>query len=326
MKKALSFAGLLALLLPAAALAQSPIELISEVGEDLLEDYSRPLVESYAVAMGSGWYNTAKSHKLLGFDVGVRFMYIQVPEYAKYFTAESLLVIGLKPDSTGLETTFVTVESLATIFGRKGKQEHWLEPGQLGVPPAMPGGLGVDGMPFLLPQASVGLPFGFELTARYIPWPFKGTTVQFLGLGITAGLTSLPVLQMLPVDIAVQGFFQKVMIGDAMNSNTWGGNLHVSKTVAMLTPYAGIGFDNTTMNFDYTFTASVPKFDVGPPPRVYSDTLEIPVKFGYSSGVSWRGVVGARLKFGLMFVNADISRDLTKSYNAINVGTGIGIR
>ena len=253
-------------------------------------------------------------------------MYIQIPDHARYFTAESLLIVGLKPDSTGLETTFVAVESLATIFGPSGTQKHWLSDDQIGVPPAMPGGLGIDGMPFLLPQASLGLPFGLELTARYIPWPFEGTTVQFLGLGLKSELTALPGLNKLPLRLALQGFYQKVIIGDAMNSNTFGGNLHLSRKVAFLTPYAGIGFDNTTMNFDYTFKATVPKFDLGPPPKFYSDTLEIPVKYDYSSGMSWRGVIGVRAKFGMMFVNVDYSHDLAKGYNAINVGTGISIR
>jgi hypothetical protein len=310
----------------ASAEDPSPLELVGEVGEELLEDYSRPLVESYAVAMGSGWYNSAASHKFLGFDIGVRFMYIQIPDHAKYFTAESLLVVGLKPDSTGIETTYVKAESLATIFGPKGIQDHWLSEGQVGVPPAMPGGLGLNAMPFLLPQASLGLPFGFELTARYIPWPFKGTTVQFLGFGLKSELTALPGLNKLPFDLALQGFYQKVMIGDVMNSNTFGGNLHLSKTILMLTPYVGIGFDNTTMNFDYVFEAHVPKFEAGPPPRVLTDTVEIPVKFSYSSGMSWRGVVGAKVKLGLFFISADYGYDIAKSYHSVNVGAGVSIR
>jgi hypothetical protein len=324
----LLFACLLVVGMVSSASAEdpTPLELIGEVGEGLLEDYSRPLVESYAVAMGSGWYNSAKSHKLLGFDIGVRFMYIQIPDHAKYFTAESLLVVGLKPDSTGIETTYVTAESLATIFGPRGTQNHWLTENQVGVPPAMPGGLGLNAMPFLLPQASLGLPFGFELTARYIPWPFKGTTVQFMGFGLKSELTALPGLKGLPFSLALQGFYQKVIIGDKMNSNTFGGNLHLSRSFLMVAPYVGFGFDNTSMNFDYVFEAHVPKFEAGPPPRVLTDTVEIPVRFSYSSGMSWRGVVGAKVKLGLFFISADYGYDIAKSYHSVNVGAGIGMR
>ena len=35
----------------------------------LIEAYFSPLAESYGTGLNSGWYNTAKPHKLFGFDL-----------------------------------------------------------------------------------------------------------------------------------------------------------------------------------------------------------------------------------------------------------------
>ena len=83
-------------------------------------------------------------------------------------------------------------------------------------------------MPFVLPQASIGLPLGLEVTARYIPWPFEGKTVQFLGVGVKEELTSW--IKKMPLNIAIQGFYQQFTIEDAISSRTFGGNIHISKS------------------------------------------------------------------------------------------------
>lgn len=318
------FAIVFAALGATPAAASSPIDLISLIDSASLRQYAAPLVESYGVAMGSGWYNTAESHKFLGFDLGLRFMLIQVPVAARTFDAH---VRYCYFDPAQNDTVWVdTVVTTATLFGTKGVQNDWIPSGAVGVPPGLPGGLGISSMPFVLPQASVGLPFGLQLTARYIPWPFSGTTVQFLGFGLKEELTALPVLSKSPVKVAVQGFYQKVAIGSALNSNTIGGNLQASVKLLMLTPYAGIGFDHTTMDINYTFNFKEPKLELGPPPRFYTEDKSVVVNYAYNSAVNWRTTIGVKANLGLAFVNVDYSHNLTSGYNAISAGTGIGLR
>ena len=57
-----------------------------------------------------------------------------------------------------------------------------------------------------------------------------------------------------------------------------------------------------------------------------TEDVTIPVDFDYSSGINWRATLGARVKLGLMFLNLDYNRDLTNSYDAFSLGTGISIR
>ncbi len=304
----------------ATALAANPIELIAGVGEDLLEDYSRPLIESYGVAMGTGWYHSAHAHRTLGFDFGLRFMGILIPGDAKTFTAR---VKACSVTTTGeIDTFYVDVEGASTIFGPTGSQPVEV-PGQYaaGIPPELPGGLGLGFMPFVLPQLSVGLPLGLEVTARYIPWPFKGRTVTFLGFGLKEELTRW--IKKMPVNIAVQGFYQQFTIEDVIGSRTYGANLHVSKSLLLFAPYAGVGFDKTATDIEYTFQARYPS-GVGPGGLEY-DEVDIPVDASYSLA-NIRGTLGVALKFGLVLVTADYSRNFSTGYNAVNVGAGIAMR
>jgi hypothetical protein len=323
-KTALVCSLLAALALPAAA--QNPVQLISQVGSDLLKDYTRPLVESYGVAMGSGLYQSAKAHKFLGFDVGVRFMLITIPDDARTFTAR-VKACSLNTTLHKIDTFEVIVEGAATIFGERGLDSSWIPAGAIGIPPALPGGLGVNRMPFLLPQASVGLPVpGMELTVRYIPWPFKGTTVQFLGFGLTEELTAIGGLKKLPFDFALMGFYQKFTIGSEMAATTIGGNARISAGILMLTPYAGFGVDKTDVRFDYDFTFNAPGIDPGPPPRLTTTPTTIPVVFSYGSGWNARATFGLTLKLLLLQLNADYNRSLTSGYDALNFGLALALR
>ena len=56
-----------------------------EDGKSLIEAYISPLGFSLGSALNNGWYNTAKAHKLGGFDVTITANIVMVPEEAKTF-------------------------------------------------------------------------------------------------------------------------------------------------------------------------------------------------------------------------------------------------
>lgn len=326
MKNILTAACLLSLALPAAR-AESPTELIAKVGDSLLVGYARPLVESYAVAMGSGLFHSAKAHKLLGFDIGVRAMAIRIPTAGKTFRAK---VKYCYFDPKFRDTVWVdtVIENAATVFGKAGADRIWIPEGAVGVPPGLPGGLDLDYMPFVVPQASIGLPVqGMEAMVRYIPWPFQGSTVNFLGLGLKEELTALPGFKGLPFNLALQGFYQQVQIGNEMKSSTMGANAHASAGLSILTPYAGIGLASTSMKFDYEFKYQRPTgFDPGSQQVTFVDD-SLAVKYNYSSGAQWRATIGISVNvFPLVIVNADYSRNLSSGYDAFTGGLSLAFR
>ncbi len=326
MKKTLLSACILLLGLPVSASGLTPVDLIQGVGDDILEGYAAPLVESYGMAMGTGLYHSANAHEFLGFDIGARMMLVRIPTSAKTFDA--VVPVYRWDDKTRsfiIETTIR--ENAATIFGKPGLDSLYdLPPGSAAVPPVLPGGLGISVMPFLVPQASIGLPIpGAELMVRYIPWPFEGTTVNFLGFGLKEEITALPGID-LPFNIAVQGFYQRLTIGDIVSSTSYGFNLHLSKSLLLLAPYAGIGINNTSMAFDYSFDYDKP---VGYDPETGQiettpDSKQITMDFTPDANV--QATVGAAFKLGLILVNVDYNHSFSSGYGAINFGAGVALR
>lgn len=65
--------------------AQSLEERLQTMAENNAKAYINPFVTAFGTAMNSGWFFTAKPHKLLGFDIGVRAMAVEVPKSQQYF-------------------------------------------------------------------------------------------------------------------------------------------------------------------------------------------------------------------------------------------------
>ncbi|MFB0509744.1 MAG: DUF6588 family protein [bacterium] len=286
--------------------ATNPVDLIKQMNEENLKAYVRPLITSFGTATGSGLYHTASTHGLLGLDVGLKIMWVPIPEDAKTFEAK-ILKISL----TDIDTTYRTT---ATIFGESGTDTISVPIGSYAIPPVLPGGLNLPGIPFFMPQLNVGLIQGTELMIRYIPIPFKGSDVQIFGAGLKIGLNDLLNLKLLPVNIAAQGAYQVFNIGDIIKSSTISANIHVSKTFLMLTPYVGLGYENTKMNFDYTFKYQIP----GQP-----QSTEVPVEVSINGENSFRTVIGLAFKFGMFLVHGDYN--ITK-YPSFNGGVAFSLR
>ncbi|MBL7135209.1 MAG: hypothetical protein ISS81_01285 [Candidatus Marinimicrobia bacterium] len=65
--------------------AQSLEERLQSMAKTNAKLYVTPLVTAFGSGMNSGWFHSAKPHKLLGFDVGVRIMAVTFPEDQKVF-------------------------------------------------------------------------------------------------------------------------------------------------------------------------------------------------------------------------------------------------
>jgi hypothetical protein len=288
------------------------IDMIKQMTEDNLKGYTQPLITSFGEATGSGLYHTAATHGLLGFDIGLKGMWVPIPESAKSFVAK---VMVLHDTSFLYETTATT----ATVFGKTGQDPVTVPPGSNAtIPPAFPGGLNVPGFPFLVPQLSIGLIKGTEIMVRYIPtityyYSGKGADIQIFGAGLTIGLNKFLNLKLLPVDVAVQGAYQMFNIGDIIKSSTFSANVHASKTFLILTPYIGLGYENTKMNFDYTFTYQLPGQQPTP----------VPVKVSLTGENHFRAVVGMSLKLAVLLIHADYN---ISKYPSFSGGFGFSLR
>jgi len=299
-------------------------EKIKKVSQNLLEGYTQPLITSFGTGISTGIFHSARSHSLLGFDIGVRGMLIQIPEMGKYFDAK---VLTCSLANNNLYYDSLTLDSVSTIFGPKERTIVPVSGNQVGIPPYIPGGFNLSVVPLAIPQLNVGLIFGSEICIRYAPFTFKGSKVEFLGLGLKQNINSLPFMKIvpLPVDIAIGGAIQDFGIKDSTGykivaSHTWNLQMIVSKNLIVFEPMAGFGFEGTKVHFTYEFEYEIP------------DTLNPGYKIKMKKDVdveliaqnSYRAVLGATFKLGIFFLHYDYN--FVPHYQTHNLIAGFTVR
>lgn len=72
MKNGLIIAIVILSLMVSVSAQEFSMEQVKELVETNGKSYLQPLVTGYGAAMNAGLYNTAKTHKLLGFDIGIK--------------------------------------------------------------------------------------------------------------------------------------------------------------------------------------------------------------------------------------------------------------
>ncbi len=129
MKKFISLILILVFLVSLVG-AQSIEERLSEMASKNAKLYVTPLVTAFGCGMNSGWFHSAKPHKLLGFDVGIRAMMIQVPTDQQTFNFDLSAIDPITEtvdlSTVGLGTKTITLDpdviypdrEVPTFFGK----------------------------------------------------------------------------------------------------------------------------------------------------------------------------------------------------------------
>ena len=114
-------------------------------------------------------------------------------------------------------------------------------------------------------QAGIGLPLKTEIDFRYSPEiKLKYFHLGLIGLGVKHDLLQwIPVLNKLPIDLSVMAGHTRLVTGFDiqsqgvdLNVQATTINLLLSKKVALLTAYAGIGYNHTSSNAAITLDES----------------------------------------------------------------------
>ena len=322
MKKYLSL-GLIMISLHWAQGLEPLAERLEQMSRELLEGYTQPLITAFGTGISTGLFHSAYSHDFLGFDLGVRAIYIQIPNSARYFKGTAL-ICSLAVDSLIFRT--IELDSLSTVFGPGNTTIVPTSKNSVGIPPTIPGGFDVSYVPLVLPQLNVGLFRGAELAIRYIPFTYKGSRVMFLGLGFKQELTRLFGLKSAPVALAVGGAYQDFGIEDSLgnqvvDSHTWNLQLLISKRISAFEPFLGAGLERTKVRFPYEFTYEIPDTISGIPTDRISVTEKINVELLGQN--EYRLIVGFTLNLGVLYVHYDYNILPYYTHNAI---VGLSVR
>jgi hypothetical protein len=340
--------------------AQSDIANLFKGGvEDLntlVNGYMKPAGQGFASGLGSNWYNTAETHKVLGFDLTVGVNGAFTPSADQSFNISSLNQIVAPNGETKMPT-----------FAGSGDGIRLQSKAQINGKPIFdfttPSGLSkITPSPTL--QLGVGLPFGSELAFRIIPTVnADGFEANMIGFGLKHDIKQwIPIVKLLPFDASAfvgytkfklnYGFAETDRItpgklfsegvqyeyenpsyndynvdysgqGFKIDASALTANLLVSKKLAFFTPYLGVGVTSTKFNLNFAGNYPVASDVNTTNGKVKVRILEDPVKASYSE-VMPGATVGFRIK--MLYVLALNAQYTIQKYPTASVGFGINFR
>ncbi|WP_425390613.1 DUF6588 family protein [Ekhidna sp.] len=307
--------------------------------ERLMESYLEPAFLGFGYGINSGWYNTAKPHKLLGFDITPTTTLAMVPSKGEFFTfnPNDYDNISLNPDSP--------TDQAPTLFGPNLPADELplldytseLNGEEQTISISSPTGLGlkevipINAVPSGMIQVGLGLFKNTDLKIRFIP-AIKEEDFEFgmFGVGFMHDLKQwVPGFKQIPWDVS--GFvgwnnINAKLFVDPENNPDQMAILNISsftlqglisKELSILTLFGGVGVATTTTNFDLEGTYETEISDENP-----TGTYVDPISFKYLS-TGPRINVGFRLKLLIMTLHADYA---IQKYNTLTLGAGINIR
>lgn len=305
-----------------------------EDGNKLMEGYLQPAFEGFGYALNSGWYNTGKPHKLLGFDITVTGNLAYIPEESKFFTVNpaDYKNLSTQPSESG-KTDFPTLmgpnldaDDIPYLVFNEGTEDEVRVSGPSGL--GLEAEYGTNFVPAPAVQLGIGLPKNTELKLRLVPEqtfgdPGEQFTTSTFGIGIMHDVKQwIPGIKNLPFDLS--GFFAFSKMKNSMeldvdkpenlgSFDVSGTTIQgiISKKLSVLTVYAGLGMTSSKVTFNVTGD-----YEVG------DETFTDPINLEYSSA-SPRANIGARLKLLIFTFHAEYA---LQKYNTFTGGIGISIR
>ncbi len=289
----------------------------------LAQPYLKPYGEMLGVGLNSGWYNSAKPHRLLGFDLTVTGSYIKAPSNSTYFDLNNIQLNNLKLVGAS--------PSIAPTVAGDLVERATL---QLNDDPTntplfkMPNGAGMDYLPTPMVTAGIGLPMGIELKARFAPEVELGDPgkIGLWGIGIQKnikdyipGVKHVPVLNMsvLAGYTNFGGTFSVGSVSDLLENGSmdlaataYTTRLLIGANLPVVAFYTGMGLSHSSSTFELLGD------------YLSSGANDENIKVSYTTN-SFDMNVGMRIRLGVIAFHADYTLG---EYSAITAGFGISFR
>ena len=288
-------------------------------GKALIESYLSPFGKSLGASLNNGWWNTAKPHRLGGFDITLTLNTVLIPDAGKSFNVND--VGGSSFSSNSNSTSTWVGDNTPTI---SNYINNLSDTNQF----VIPGGTDLDYIPIPMLQAGIGLIKNTEIDVRYIPSMEIGETGEFslLGLGLKHDILQwFPIVDKMPVDVSIQAGYTdlkaEITIEDQpviLDVKATTINLLASKKFAMLTGYFGLGYNSSTTTFKVNKTYNIGigatsiKFD----PRDLSE-------MNFESQNEIRANVGLRFQLAIIAIQANYT---LSEYPVATIGLSISVR
>ncbi|MEA1898913.1 MAG: DUF6588 family protein [Bacteroidota bacterium] len=325
-----------------------------EDGMELFVPYVTPWVNAFGTDLNGGWFNSARPHKLGGFDITFTTSVTLIPEADRSMDINDMSFTNLTLVDPNGSTIAPTVAGSTT----PGPDLVYEDAGS-GVEIASfasPQGSGLHFFPAPMIQAGVGLPYGTEIIGRFFPKakiPSTDARLGLWGIGVKHSvLQYFKTLDKLPLDVSVFGGYtnlsssvgisvQPVDGGDNLTDydltdfqdqsvevTTQGYNISLiaSTTLPVINVYGSLGYSSSQTDILIDGPIPIPFYrpgiDPGAPVVTDDDVQEIPaMEIKNKSG--FRTTIGARLKMAAITLHADYTY---AKYSVFTGGIGVSIR
>ena len=336
MKKSLIIFSLLVLLV--SSLFSDIQESLEKFGKENGQAYIKPFVTAYGTNFNSGLYNTAKVLKPFRFGLFINTMLAFVPDKDNTFmpTRPDFIITDTNGDPILYNNEVIylyenPIDETATVFGKDGgdfvHNSLLDDPAlltQLGLSQddvnaldiSLPDGTNLPAVLLMVPQFHLGLPAGNELMIRGFPKQKINKDIGkigFWGIGLKHSISQY--IPLVPIDLAVQGVYQSLFMGDILELNNFALNAEISKKLLMWTLYAGIGYEQTKLKAEYETEIKVYNEDSNS-----FDSEPIDIDFEIEGDNNFRTTFGLRYSLLLLKLYADYT---LSDYSVFNVGFGV---
>lgn len=322
-------------------------------GVELFKAFISPWANAFGAGFNGGWYNTAKPHKLGGFDITLTTNFGFVPKSAQTFDLKSLKFQTLSLTNPTGSSLAPTIAGSSTAGPELHAMSGTIELAKF----KSPGGVDLKFMPVPILQVGIGLPLGTEVKIRYLPnFSIKDYQLGIWGVGLVHSIMQyIPGNSLLPFDISVFGGYSKlkgvvpVSVQPEVSSSidfkyvtfnpitsfldqsattdvsAWNASLIGSVKLAVVTFYGGLGYSKTKTNISFTGNYPTPRAPVLPETKVVYDDSGVkkinPIDIENFSGL--RANIGMRLKLTILTIHADYTKS---QYNVLSLGLGATFR
>lgn len=313
-----------------------------EDAERFSNNYFGPLSEGAIYSMGNGWYNSADSKPLGGFEISIigNITGFKNKTDKKAFTFNESEYTNLQlvggDDNARTDSRLVS-SALGDIAGVRVFVEAEIAPGITDRREfELPSGLASEGLNFVpsgFVQASVGLVKGLEVKARFLPNINFDDDVEFglFGAGLQYDFTKiLPGDKILPVALsAVIGYTkldaaydftdQGLIAGENQRIettlNTWAFAAVASTKLPIINFYGGLGYITGSSE-----TNVLGSYEAGIGP--FLERVEDPFTINRdASGVTAN--IGTKIKLGFFRLNVDYN---IAEFSTLTAGMSFGFR
>lgn len=327
--------------------------------ENLFQSYLKPYANAFGANLNGGWYNTAKPHKLGGFDLTLTVSASFVPSSDK--TYDPTKVLGDKFTISPANASAPTVAGA----NKSGPTATYMIGNVKAAQFKTPRGTGVGVIPSPMLQLGIGLIKHTDVTVRYMPTFNIGDfgSINMWGVGLKHSLKQwIPGIKMAPFfNLSVFGGYTKltttanlslqqdyyasnlgaVILNPALKydnqkmefvASGFTGNVIASFDLPIITFYGGAGFSSTNTHLklkgDYpmatleTTGANTGKMVVKEASKI-TNPLDIEMKSLDGSKTKPRLNAGFRLKFAIITLHFDYTY---ANYSVATAGFGISFR